>query len=156
MSTNPFGELDVTNRTVKRAQYEALEFALSADGVQVRNNSHANPEDHEYLVEVAEGVPTACNCPADAKYDGACKHRIAVAIRRPILDAVRRQQLVADGGVSSTSKPEENDLRDDENHESEESSDDEQSADCDCADLQSDFPCWECYRSGRRDFPSGY
>ncbi len=151
MSTDLFGELDVTKRTVKRAQYEALEFALSPDGVQVRNNSHANPEDHEYLVEVVEGVPTACTCPADAKYDGACKHRIAVAIRRPILDAVRRQQLVADGGVSSASKPEENDQRDDG-----ESDDQEQPEECDCADLRSDFPCWECYRSGRRDFPSGY
>jgi len=150
MSTDLFGELDVTKRTVKRAQYEALEFALSPDGVQVRNNSHANPEDHEYLVEVVDGVPTACTCPADAKYDGACKHRIAVAIRRPILDAVRRQQLVADGGVSSASKPKENEPRDDEDN------DQDHLDECDCADLGSDFPCWECYRSGRRDFPSGY
>jgi hypothetical protein len=145
MSTNVLEQLETTQRTVKRAQYEALEFALAPNGIQVRNNSHANPTEHEYLVTVSDGAPTSCTCPADEKYSGACKHRIAIAIRRPILDAVRRQQLVADGGIKTQSSTRRS-------SESEDGEDDDR--DCDCADLSGDFPCWECYRSGRRDLPS--
>lgn len=145
MSTNPFRELDATKRTVKRAQYEALEFTLAPDGIQVRNESHANPAAHEYLVEVVDGVPTSCTCPADERYDGACKHRVAVGIRRSIVDAAMRRQLVADGGTPvATPTGDRGELED-------ESQDD---ADCRCDNLPDDFPCWECYRCGRRDFPS--
>lgn len=142
MSTNPLDELEVTTRTLKRAQYEAIEFSLGSDGIQIRNNSHANPEEHEYLVEVADGIPASCTCPADANYSGACKHRIAVAIRRPILDAAVHQQLVADGGNKPTSPH--GGIEDE----------DEADRECDCVDLRGDFPCWECYRSGRRELPS--
>lgn len=143
MSTNPLEELSVTKRTVKRAQYEAFEFSLAPDGVQVRNTSHANPGDHEYLVEIDDGVPTACTCPADETYSGACKHRIAVAIRRPIIDAATQQQLVADGGTVQSNL-------EDQRHTADDSSDER---DCDCTDLSGEFPCWECYRSGRRELP---
>lgn len=147
MSTNVLQQLETTPRTVKRAQYEALEFALVPDGIQVRNNSHANPADHEYLVTVNDGIPTSCTCPADEKYSGACKHRIAIAIRQPILDAVRRQQLVADGGIKtepSTGNP----------VETEDETEEDDDRDCDCAELPDDFPCWECFHSGRRELPS--
>ncbi|WP_158055620.1 SWIM zinc finger family protein [Halorussus halophilus] len=143
MTTNPLEQLDVTNRTLKRAQYEALTFSLASDGIQVRNNSHATPSEHVYLVEVTDGVPTSCTCPADEQYSGACKHRIAVAIRRPILDVVARQQLVADGGVETRPQTR-----------SETESDEKRDWDCDCADLPDDFPCWECYRRGERELPS--
>ena len=141
---NPFGELEATTRTVKRAQYEALEFALSPDGVQVRNNSHANPDDHEYLDEIVDGVPVSCTCPADANYSGACKHRVAIAIRRPILEAVKHQQLVADGGIKSQASTQDD---------SESEHTGEVDSECGCDDLSDDFPCWECYRSGRRELP---
>ena len=143
MPTNPLEQLAVTRRTVKRAQYEAFEFSLTPNGVQVRNASHANPEDHEYVVEIDDSVPTACTCPADENYSTACKHRIAVAIRRPILDAATHQQIVADGGRVQSKLG-------DRVHTADESSDERE---CDCADLSGDFPCWECFRSGRRDLP---
>lgn len=143
MSTNPLEQLAVTRRTVKRAQYEAFEFSLTSNGVQVRNASHANPEDHEYLVEIDDTVPTSCTCPADEHYSTACKHRIAVAIRRPILDAVMNQQLVADGGRVQS--------RLSDQAYAEDSTTEDRDDECPC--LRDEFPCWECYRSGRRDLP---
>src|SRR6056297_1537011 len=73
--------LDPTNRVLKRAQYEAFAFALLDGDVQVRNESHPNPGSHEYRVSIQDGVPVACDCPADETYDGPCKHRVAVAGR---------------------------------------------------------------------------
>lgn len=83
----PLNHLEVTKRVVKRAQYEAFTFAVAPHGIRVRNESHADPADHEYLVSVDDGLPTACECPADEHYEGACKHRVAVAIREPVLQA---------------------------------------------------------------------
>lgn len=137
MKTNALGQLQVTSRVAKRAQYEAFEFSVTPDGVRVRNNSHATPEDHEYLVRVEEGVPTSCTCPADERFPGACKHRVAVAIRKPVLAAAVDQQLVADGGVQA-----------------QQSTGGTQEADaCDCDGLPGEFPCWECFRSGEKDLP---
>ncbi|WP_158057940.1 SWIM zinc finger family protein [Halorussus halophilus] len=127
--------LEFTTRTAKRAQYEAFEFTVTTDGVEVRNTSHANPSAHEYLVTVHNGIPKQCGCPADAKYEGACKHRLAVAIRTPILEAATHR-LATDGGVQTASPQD----------------DSERPDDCNCV-AGSDFPCWECYRSGRRDLP---
>src|SRR6056297_4311362 len=96
--TTPLANLETTNRVRKRAQYEAFEFELRDGDICVRNGSYADPENHEYTVRVEDDLPTACTCPADATYSGACKHRVAVALRQPILDAVRHHQLLADGG----------------------------------------------------------
>ncbi|WP_244510103.1 SWIM zinc finger family protein [Halogranum gelatinilyticum] len=63
----------------------------------------------------------ACECPADAKYSSACKHRVAVAIRTQFLDAAATQ-VVADGGTVV-------------------SDDTGESDECDCADLGDGFPC---------------
>lgn len=76
--------MELTQRTRKRAEYEAFTFIPTATGVRVRNESHAEPTAHEYRVTVRDGVPTACTCPADEHGQGACKHRIAVAIRSPV------------------------------------------------------------------------
>ena len=62
-------QLTFTKRVAQRARYEALEFTVGIGGVRVRNASHANPVDHEYLVLVRDGVPVACECPADEQYD---------------------------------------------------------------------------------------
>jgi len=159
MST-PLTQLQTTSRVIKRAQYEAFEFTIEGDGVLVRNASHANPDEHEYVVAIENGLPTECECPADANYDGACKHRVAVAIRRPILDAAVDRQIVADGGervsageedsaapsakLSSTSSAEEgvsSDTLDDTTTNADS---------CDCDELPEEFPCWECVRTGRR------
>ncbi len=149
----PLANLETTSRVRKRAQYEAFEFELRNGDVRVRNGSYADPENHEYTVRIEDDLPTACTCPADAKYSGTCKHRVAVALRQPILDAVRHHQLRADGG--ETVQPT-NQSRDHEEDSEEQAETDE--PDCDCADLSSDFPCWECYRTGpdrtgRRDLP---
>jgi len=143
--TVPLDELDVSNRVLKRAQYEVFEFSIDANAgdVLVRNTSHANPADHEYHITVHNSLPTDCECPADEKYEGACKHRVAVAIRRPLIDTVQTTQMVADGGTASRKASQDVETAT------------EQTApdDCDCPDLPGEFPCWECYHAGRRDLP---
>ncbi|WP_458209883.1 SWIM zinc finger family protein [Haladaptatus sp. NG-SE-30] len=131
-----------TYRVVKRAQYEAHEFTVDTRGVRVRNASHANPDDHEYLVTIRDGIPVACECPADTHCDGACKHRVGVAIRTPLLKAAAEYSLVADGGTQP---------KDGYDH-SGDGEDTGQTSDCECADLGG-FPCWDCVRTGRRDLP---
>ena len=94
----PGGTLEPTNRVLKRAQYEALEFSLLDGDVLVRNESHRAPAAHTYRVTVVDGVPIACECPAAAGSEGPCKHRVAVATRPRILDVATRMQAAADSG----------------------------------------------------------
>ena len=94
--THPLAALAFSRRVRRRAEYEALAFSLVPDGVLVRNESYEDPANHEYIVHVTDGVPVACDCPADAYFEEACKHRVAVAMRRPILDAVSRMHAVSD------------------------------------------------------------
>ncbi|WP_256392037.1 SWIM zinc finger family protein [Natronoarchaeum rubrum] len=150
MTTPALARLETTNRVRKRAQYEAFEFSVDQEGVLIRNGSYADPENHEYLVTVTDGLPTDCECPANANYDGACKHRVAVAIRRPVLDALenlRQTQkphsaLLTDGGSQA-------DTADG----GEQGEDNAADPACDCAALPEGFPCWECVRTGRRELP---
>ncbi|MFC6616271.1 SWIM zinc finger family protein [Halopenitus salinus] len=142
MTRTPLEELDPSNRILKRAQYEAFVFSLLDGDVLVRNESHANPSEHEYRVTVVDGIPTHCECPADTMYDGPCKHRVAIAIRPCILDVAMQMGLVADGGVVT--------------HRSYFRSDriDETKAhQCDCEDVDNDFPCWECFRTCQKELP---
>ncbi|WP_114578824.1 SWIM zinc finger family protein [Saliphagus sp. LR7] len=87
MPVHPLDRLDTTERTLQRSQYEAFEFELIEQGVLVRNASHEYPSDHEYLVTIDDGLPNNCTCPADEHHQGACKHRVAVAIRTAVLDS---------------------------------------------------------------------
>ncbi|MBX0325832.1 SWIM zinc finger domain-containing protein [Halomicroarcula sp. F13] len=146
---NPLSQLAFTSRVAKRAQYEAFEFDLLGDRIRVRNGSYADPENHEYLVQIEDGVPVSCTCPADEHFEGACKHRVGVAIRRPIVDLVTDVQLRADGGdsirpaaqakksgsESAASTPQE-----------------DATDDCECDGLPDSVPCWPCFRDGREDF----
>lgn len=100
---SPLNDLKTTNRVLKRAQYEAFTFSIGDDGVIVRNESHAAPDDHEYHVTVDHGIPVACDCAADEHYEWACKHRAAVAIREPVIAAMTYRQAAADGGRIDTS-----------------------------------------------------
>ncbi|WP_332897147.1 SWIM zinc finger family protein [Haladaptatus sp. CMSO5] len=133
MSKHILDRLQYTNRSLKRAQYEAFEFSLTNRGVLVRNGSYADPENHEYLVTVTNGSPVACTCPANARFKGACKHRLAVAIRAPILQAAQKvERIMADGGAvepTSSAEPVE------------------------CEMCLEEIPCWECYRSGKKELP---
>lgn len=143
MSTNASGTEErialikaVDEQTVKRAQFEALEFNLEAPGmVRVINGSHADPEDHTYRVNVETGVPVACECPAFEYGESPCKHMVAVAIRRPIMEAADTSVL-ADGGTLSTSDPH-GLTREDGCPNGQEG--------C-CGPDGDDLPCFECYR----------
>ena len=141
MSHTLTDKLEPTNRVLKRAQYEAFAFSLINGNVRVRNESHLDPSKHEYQVTVVNGVPVTCECPADATYDGPCKHRVAVAIRPDILEVATRMRLVADGGGTAI------------DNRSSEQSDSADSEQCDCDDLDKDLPCWDCVRTGRRSLP---
>lgn len=140
---HPLEVLEFPRRVAKRAQYEAFEFTITASGVRVRNCSHADPDNHEYIVTVDDGLPVACDCPADHKYEGACKHRVAVAIRRPVLDAASQHRLqltVCDGGSTTTQRSDpKNQAR--------------TSASEACEDCLDEFPCWDCYRAGKKPLP---
>ncbi|WP_142860901.1 SWIM zinc finger family protein [Salinigranum halophilum] len=141
-TVHPLARLDFSGRVRKRAQYEAFEFSLVPDGVQVRNESYADPENHEYIVAVRAGVPVACTCPADARFDGACKHRVAVAMRRQILDVVTQVNVVADGGYASVVSGQSARSREEATSESSSTEAD----DCGvCAELDS-LPCWACFQ----------
>lgn len=139
--THPLAQLEYTTRIAKRAQYEAFEFSIVPTGVLVRNCSHEDPAEHEYVVTVRGNLPVACECPADEKYDGACKHRVAVAVRRPVLSAATAFPL-PDGGEVET-RSEESSL----------ATVADEPDDCECATLTSSFPCWDCVRTGRKQMP---
>lgn len=143
MPEHPLTTLSPTWRVLKRAQYEAFEFSLYDDDILVRNGSYADPENHEYRVTVEDSLPVHCTCPADARYAGPCKHRVAVAIRRPVLDAVRTMQLVADGGTPPQSDTEP------------ETEIEETTCEYGCEEHPDAFPSWECVRTGRRSLPGG-
>ncbi|QLH76950.1 SWIM zinc finger family protein [Halosimplex rubrum] len=139
---HPLNQLEFSSRIAKRAQYEAFEFTLVSEGVQIRNGSHEHPGEHEYLVRSDDGVPASCTCPADEHYEGACKHRVAVAIRRPLVDAIATKvdpKVVApDGGrIDTPADPSENGPVSDE----------------ECSECLDDFPCWECVRTGKKPLP---
>lgn len=153
MSQCVLAQLDVSSRVSKRAQYEAFEFEIRSGGVLVRNTSYAKPSKHEYVVTLRDGVPATCECPADARFDGACKHRVAVAIRRPVLDAARGQPVAADGGTVGDGIGHGDARADADDPPPEAAADGESEACAECAALPHDFPCWECVRTGRRDIP---
>jgi|AntDeeMinimDraft_4_1070355.scaffolds.fasta_scaffold00684_11 hypothetical protein len=146
MTPHPLDELSITNRVLKRAQYEAFEFELVDSDVRVRNASHGVPADHEYLVSIEDELPVACTFPADANYEHACKHRVAVAIRRPVLDFATDVRLLEDGGARSQ--------RNESRQAATQLDDTDESADCECAPLPDDFPCWECVQTGNQPMPT--
>jgi len=135
----PLAELDPSKRVLKRAQYEAFQFSLYEGNVLVRNESHADPENHEYRVTIEDGLPVSCECPADEHAEEACKHRVGVAIRPSIIESATEVQTLTDGGMKTREPPEE-DLPEEEPYPG-------------CEHLDEEFPCWECVRSGRREIP---
>lgn len=165
--TSVLDRLDVSTRALKRAQYEAVDFRLTDDGVTVRSGSHANPDEHVYDVTITEGVPIACTCPADEHHDTACTHRLAVAIREPVLDAVTAQAAADEQGDDESEGDRDDDpscvsptlvadgagVTDPPGDDSE-SADPERPDDCACPDEPVGFPCWPCVRDGYRDLPA--
>ncbi|MFC7009369.1 SWIM zinc finger family protein [Halalkalicoccus salilacus] len=110
----------------------------------VRNESHENADEHSYRVNIKNGVPAACECPADIYHEGACKHRVAVAIRAPVLEAAteyerdQEPEVAPDGGtIIERSAACEQQVE-------------SRPVDCDCLPTFEDLPCWPCYREGFR------
>jgi len=161
-------QLEVSIRPLKRAQYEAFDFRVTDGGVVVRNGSHANPDDHVYTVTVANGVPSVCTCPADEHGDGACKHRLAVAIREPVLNAAvaRAGDTRCDDDIDESPDADPDDDGDpgatpvpvaDGTGRTVPSTEAPAAAaetgrllDCSCPDDPDGFPCWPCVRDGCR------
>jgi hypothetical protein len=53
MSTNPSAGLEPAETAQKRAQAEQFFFDVQAPGlIDVTNESHKNPEDHQYIVSI--------------------------------------------------------------------------------------------------------
>jgi len=135
----------IDTRTLKRAQYEAFEFSLDAPGiVRVKNRSYDDADDHTYRVNVEDGVPVACECPAFQYRDGPCKHQLAIAVRKPVLDAATARETpkaVTDGGVRGA-RPSVTDAT---THDTETQT---RPDDCQCSPSFEELPCWPCYRDG--------
>ena len=73
----------------KRARWEGFEISLlSPFTVLVRNVSHDDPNEHQYVVSVVEGEATSCTCP-DARYNqNHCKHQCKVESEPAVLLAL--------------------------------------------------------------------
>lgn len=106
MSLDPIDALEFSEKTGKRAVYEEFSFRPRGGGdIEVENLSHGDDSDeHTYTVHVVGGIPSDCSCPADTynTVEGACKHRVAVAMRPAVLQAAEHgsdEPLLADGGL---------------------------------------------------------
>ena len=142
-------------KTAKRAAWEAWSLKIvDPRKVRVTNESYGCEKDeHRYIVTVEERdglfVPAECECPADQyNEDYSCKHRVAVAtIGGPVVLSAAmafesdesKPPVRSDGGVVEVDQEAEKDTGED----------------CGCDDLSGEFPCWPCYRDGRRDLPEG-
>ena len=80
-------------KNLKRARWEHLRLAAcpGARHVNVTNYSYgvqaARSGEHTYTVAIGpDGLPTECTCPADEYQPGPCKHAVAVAADREVLD----------------------------------------------------------------------
>ena len=77
-------------QTLKRARWEPLRLAAcpGTGRVNVCNLSYGVHEkaDHTYTVTVDRGQPTDCTCPAASYQSGPCKHVVAVAADREVLE----------------------------------------------------------------------
>jgi hypothetical protein len=80
-------------KTLKRARWEHLRLAAcpGARHVNVTNYSYgvqaARSGEHTYTVSIGpDGLPTECTCPADEYQPGPCKHAVACAADREVLD----------------------------------------------------------------------
>lgn len=167
---HPLEALDFSTRVAQRAQDEAFSFTVLPDGIRVRNESYSTPTAHEYEIAVDDGIPVNCSCPADDRYRGACKHRVAVSIYEAghealAVDQEHTSRVAVDGGRTPDDEPvaqpalpttsETVRSRSVDLHRSTEDDQplDEPAEDSDdnCDECSLDFPCWEYVRIGRRD-----
>ena len=127
-------QLNFGAKTAKRVAWESWEFTVVGPfEIEVTNASYGFLKDeHSYRVLVAEKegapLPVQCDCPADQYHDEYdCKHKVAVAaVGGP---------TVLQAAVDYAVAPEQ--VR----------------ADGGCECDADEFPCFECYHSGRRELP---
>jgi hypothetical protein len=108
MHDNALAALEPDAQTVKRAHWEGFEFDFDAPGtVRVMNGLYGDDEraDHSYRVTVENGFAVACECKADEYRDGACKHRVAVAIRDLVLEAAHDTDFGTNAPDSTRQNP---------------------------------------------------
>ncbi|WP_227377903.1 SWIM zinc finger family protein [Haladaptatus halobius] len=80
MSTKPTTELEVDEPAQKRAQAEQFSYEVQAPGmVEVANESHDTPADHQYVVTLDDvsGDVMACTCPHHVHRHAFYKHMVA-------------------------------------------------------------------------------
>ncbi|WP_227377991.1 SWIM zinc finger family protein [Haladaptatus halobius] len=130
MSTKSPAELEGDETAQKRAQWEQFTFDVEAPGmVDVTNESHENPAEHQYTVSIDDVTNElmACTCPHHLHRTAFCKHMAAV------------DNATDDGTLDIFS--------------SNNGEDGAEPADCDCDGLNG-FPCWPCMRTGWKELPN--
>ncbi|MFH5800416.1 SWIM zinc finger family protein [Haladaptatus sp. CMAA 1911] len=81
MSTKSPSELEADETAQNRAQAEHFSFDVDALGmVEVTNESHDKPADHQYTVSIDDVTHElmACTCPHHGHRNAFCKHMAAV------------------------------------------------------------------------------
>jgi DNA-directed RNA polymerase subunit M/transcription elongation factor TFIIS len=120
----------------RRAEWERFTtVVLGGDGggyVNIRNDSHDNPDEHIHSVHVANGEADGCSCPHATYRDAHCKHQRAVEQRPLVLSsadaasaATTSQQVAADGGTRQVARTDDSDTEPDDNQTDTTTSDDE-------------------------------
>jgi hypothetical protein len=115
MSTNELsGQESGESTDEQRARNEEFSMVVvGGDGgghINVRNDSHDDPNDHIHTVHVANGEADGCTCPHALYRDAHCKHQRAVEHRPLVLSsasaasasaspATTGQQVATDGGA---------------------------------------------------------
>ena len=100
-------------QTLKRARWEHLRLAAcpGARHVNVTNYSYgveaARSGEHTYTVSIGrDGLPTGCTCPADEYQPGPCKHAVACAADREVLDeAMHGDSTASDPSTDANANP---------------------------------------------------
>ncbi|MFH5802246.1 hypothetical protein [Haladaptatus sp. CMAA 1911] len=131
MSTKSPSELEADETAQKRAQAEQFTFDVDAPGlIDVTNESHENPEEHQYTVSIDDVTEDlmACMCPHHVHRNAFCKHMAAV------------ETAIDDGTLDAFQSEDEDDTK-------------SEDCDCDCDGLE-DFPCWPCVRTGCKELPN--
>ncbi|SIR92087.1 hypothetical protein SAMN05421858_4535 [Haladaptatus litoreus] len=127
MSTKQSAALEADETAQKRAQWEQFSVDVDAPGlIEVTNESHENPESHQYTVSIDDVTEDlmACTCLHHVHRNAFCKHMAAV------------EHATDDGTLEAFP-----------------SKDETEPEDCDCDGL-GDFPCWPCVRTGRKELPN--
>lgn len=131
-------------KTAKRVTWEAWEFTVVGPHlVRVTNASYGHlKDDHAYTVGVEDRngapVPAECECPADQYHDDYdCKHKVALAtVGGPtVMTAAMDFEAASSCDEAPKATTAADKLRAD--------------GGCECDSF--DFPCWDCYRIGRRE-----